>query len=116
MDELTVEPTRQEQRFRLLVRCAAALALLLFAGMVGAQLVAARPDQAFVVLLLIVIVFRGGREASTFLIDWSPFLIFVMLYDMMRGVAPMFYSRVHVAEPYDLEVLLLGSDSDVRAS
>jgi len=40
--------------------------------------------------------------------DWTPFLIFWISYDMMRGVADSFRGVIHVKEPYELELYLFG--------
>jgi len=65
-------------------------------------------DQLFLVLLLFVLGIQMGRRIRLFLIDWLPFIVFVMLYQMMRSFAPRLYSRVHVTEPYEWELTTFG--------
>ena len=69
------------------------------------QRVKVRPDHAFVILLIVVLVLG---QAKAFLRDWSPFIGAWIIYDMMRGVADDLRSRVVVEELYRWEVKLFG--------
>lgn len=58
-----------------------------------------RPDHIF--LALIVFSFVLGKErGKRFLIDWSPFILFWIAYDMMRGVADSIRGFINVKGPY----------------
>lgn len=58
------------------------------------------PDQIFLVFLFLVLIFQKRNKSRLFLIDWAPFIFFLILYDMMRSFAPLLYERVHIAEPF----------------
>ena len=75
------------------------------------------PDQLFLILLLFVLGVQKGRRIRLFLVDWLPFIVFVMLYTMMRSFAPRLYSRVHVIEPYQWELTTFGwmANGDIPA-
>lgn len=66
------------------------------------QFIHIRPDHIFVALVLFSFVL-GKERARRFLIDWLPFVLFWILYDMMRGVADSVRQYVHITEPYRLE-------------
>ena len=66
------------------------------------QVIHIRPDHIFVALVLFSFVL-GKARAKRFLIDWLPFVMFWILYDMMRGVADSVRGYVHIAGPYRLE-------------
>lgn len=69
------------------------------------QRVKVRPDHAFLILFIVVLVLR---QAKAFLRDWSPFIGAWIVYDMMRGVADDLRARVWVEGLYNLEVKLFG--------
>ena len=69
------------------------------------QVIHIRPDHIFVALVLFSFVLGRGR-ARRFLIDWLPFILFWILYDMMRGVADSVRQYVHIIEPYRMEQTL----------
>ncbi|MBD3235578.1 MAG: phosphatase PAP2 family protein [Candidatus Eisenbacteria bacterium] len=69
------------------------------------QRVKVRPDHAFLIFLIVVLLLR---QAKAFLRDWSPFIGAWIVYDMMRGVADDLRSRVLVEGLYRLEVKLFG--------
>ncbi len=69
------------------------------------QHVKVRPDHAFLIFLIVVLVLR---EAKAFLRDWSPFIGAWIVYDMMRGIADDLRPRVCVEGLYRLEVSLFG--------
>lgn len=69
------------------------------------QVIHIRPDHIFVALVLFSFMLGKGR-ARRFLIDWLPFVLFWILYDMMRGVADSVREYVHIVEPYRLEQML----------
>ena len=75
------------------------------------------PDQLFIVLLLFVLGIQKGRRIRLFLVDWLPFILFIILYNMMRSLAPRLYSRVHVSEPYQGELTVFGwmANGDIPA-
>jgi hypothetical protein len=62
------------------------------------------PDQLFLIFLALILMFQKRRVCRLFLIDWAPFILFLVLYDMMRSFAPMLYGRVHIAEPVQWEL------------
>lgn len=71
------------------------------------QVIHIRPDHAF--LALIVLAFLLGKErAKRFLVDWSPFILFWVAYDMMRGVADTVRGVIHISGPYRLELSAFG--------
>lgn len=71
------------------------------------QIIHVRPDHIF--LALIVLTLLLGRErAKRFLIDWSPFVLFWIAYDMMRGIADSVRGVIHIVQPYRWEKALFG--------
>ncbi|MFQ5630900.1 MAG: phosphatase PAP2 family protein [bacterium] len=66
------------------------------------QVIHIRPDHIFVALVLFSFVL-GKARAKRFLIDWLPFVMFWIMYDMMRGVADSVREYVHITEPYRME-------------
>jgi hypothetical protein len=71
------------------------------------QVIPVRPDHIFLALIILTLAF-GKSRARKFLIDWLPFVIFWILYDMMRGVADSWRGIIHIKEIYDLELSLFG--------
>jgi len=67
-----------------------------------------RPDHFFLCTLVLVFVFFGKGWGRMFLVDWSPFIIFWVAYDSMRGIANTVRDYIFVFEPYNLEVILFG--------
>ncbi len=61
-----------------------------------------RPDHYFFALLVFSFVL-GRARAKRFLLDWLPFILFWVAYDMMRGIADTVRGTIHVSEPYRLE-------------
>lgn len=81
--------------------------IYIFLGVLGYfilinQFIHIRPDHVFVALVVFSFVL-GKQRARRFLIDWLPFILFWILYDMMRGVADSVRQHVHIDEPYRLE-------------
>ncbi len=76
-----------------------------------------RPDHFFLSTIVLVFVFFGKEWGRTFLVDWSPFIIFWIAYDMMRVVADSVRGYIFVIEPYQAEEFLFGwmSSSDIPA-
>ncbi|MGQ0721279.1 MAG: phosphatase PAP2 family protein [Candidatus Eiseniibacteriota bacterium] len=73
------------------------------------QLLHVRPDHLFLALVVLAFGFLGKESGRRFLVDWFPFILFWILYDMMRGVADSIQGGyVHVAEPYRWESALFG--------
>ena len=67
-----------------------------------------RPDHAFLCLLVFVFLFYGRAWGKLFLKDWSPFILFWVAYDMMRGVADSVRTRVNVEQPFQVEQWMFG--------
>ncbi len=61
-----------------------------------------RPDHYFFALLVFSFVL-GRARAKRFLLDWLPFILFWVAYDMMRGIADTVRGAIHVTAPYRLE-------------
>lgn len=71
------------------------------------QVIHVRPDHVF--LALIIFSFLLGKErARRFLLDWSPFILAWIGYDMMRGVADSVRGIIHVEAPYLGELYTFG--------
>lgn len=71
------------------------------------QVLHVRPDHIFLALLILTLAF-GKKSARKFLIDWMPFILFWILYDMMRGVAESWRGIIHIKDVYDIELALFG--------
>lgn len=69
------------------------------------QRIKVRPDHAFLILMIVVLVLR---QAKAFLRDWSPFIGAWIVYDLMRGIADDLRPRVLVEGLYRAEVKLFG--------
>lgn len=69
------------------------------------NLMKVRPDHAFLSLLVVALVLRNARA---FLVDWSPFIALWIAYDFMRGIVDDLAGRIHIVEPYLLELRLFG--------
>ena len=69
------------------------------------NLMKVRPDHAFLSLLVVALVLRNARG---FLLDWSPFIALWIAYDFMRGIVDDLAGRIHILEPYRLELHLFG--------
>jgi hypothetical protein len=63
------------------------------------QFIHVRPDHIFFALIIFSFVL-GKERARRFLLDWSPFVLGWIGYDMMRGVADSVRGVIHVAAPY----------------
>ena len=72
------------------------------------QVIRLRPDHAFLALMILVLL-MGKDRAKRFLIDWLPFVIFWIGYDMMRGVADQVRGKISVFLPYILEYDIFGN-------
>lgn len=70
------------------------------------QVIGFRPDHAFLSLLIFVFIVFGRAWGRLFLIDWSPFIIFWVCYDMMRGIADNIRGEINIEGPYELEKFL----------
>jgi len=66
-----------------------------------------RPDHFFLSTLVLVFILFGKSWGRTFLIDWAPFIIFWIAYDMMRGVADSIRGYIFDMQPYDAEEFFL---------
>ncbi|NOY57470.1 MAG: inositol phosphorylceramide synthase [Calditrichaeota bacterium] len=71
------------------------------------QLIRVRPDHIFIALLLFALALGKGRMKA-FVIDWSPWIVFWISYDMMRGVADNLRGTINVVFPYKLELAIFG--------
>ena len=67
-----------------------------------------RPDHFFLCTLVLVFVFFGREWGRMFLIDWSPFIVFWIAYDSMRGLVDSVRGHIFVFEPYNIEAILFG--------
>ncbi len=68
-----------------------------------------RPDHLLFIGFVAVVLAVGGRWGRVLLIDWSPFLLYTLVYDLMRVVTGTLRAKtVHVAGPYHLEHALFG--------
>lgn len=65
------------------------------------------PDHAFLALFIAALLL-GKERTKRFLIDWSPFILFVIAYDMIRGVADTVRGTINVVAPYKTELILFG--------
>ncbi|MCY3412149.1 MAG: inositol phosphorylceramide synthase [Candidatus Heimdallarchaeota archaeon] len=65
---------------------------------------ALRLDHFLIAGIFVTALFRRAKE---FIINWGPFLVLWILYDMMRGIADD-HKFIHVKDVYDLELLLFG--------
>lgn len=93
-----------EARWRLFI-----FGFILLYGVTINQVLHLRPDHLFLALAIFAFGFLGKERGKLFLIDWFPFILFWILYDMMRGVADSIKGGyVNVVEPYSLESLLFG--------
>ena len=71
------------------------------------QLIRVRPDHVFVALMLFALSLGKGR-IKTFAIDWAPWIIFWICYDMMRGIADNLRGTINVVWPYKAELAVFG--------
>lgn len=66
------------------------------------------PTPDFLIPPLILVALIAGRGWS-FVIDWLPFLVLILMYESFRGIADDLGARVHIAELVDAERWLTGS-------
>ncbi|RKY85801.1 hypothetical protein DRQ09_06815 [candidate division KSB1 bacterium] len=71
------------------------------------QIIHIRPDHAFLALVLLSFML-GKEKAKRFLIDWSPFVIWWVLYDIMRGIVDNLRGFIHISGPYKAELFIFG--------
>ncbi|MCL4245670.1 MAG: phosphatase PAP2 family protein [Candidatus Dadabacteria bacterium] len=95
------------------LRSAGSWKVLVFIGLVAYcyamhKITGVRPDHFFLSLIIVVFLFFGREWGKRFLIDWSPFIIFWILYDMMRGVADSVRGRIFISGPYNIELGFFG--------
>jgi len=86
-----------DQRWRVYVLVAVVVYLVLVN-----QAIRVRPDHVFLALLAISLLF-GKERSKRFLVDWSPFVLFWIAYDMMRGIVDNLRGFVHTVAPYRWE-------------
>ncbi len=63
------------------------------------------PDRYAFVLLLGSLLIKRTRS---FLFDWIPFLLILIAYDFLRGLAPYLNQHVHVLELINAEIAIFG--------
>jgi hypothetical protein len=90
----------KDGRWRLVV-----LALLILYFIQIDNVMKVRPDHAFLSLLVVALVLKNAKR---FLLDWSPFILLWIAYDLMRGVADDNAGRIQILGPYLLELKLFG--------
>lgn len=66
------------------------------------------PDQLFLLFAITALAMAGGKGGRRFVTDWSPFVIFIIVYDGLRGVADNAFGVIHIQGPYFLEHKLFG--------
>ncbi len=71
------------------------------------QVIHIRPDHAFLALVIFSIAL-GKKRSKQFLIDWAPFIVFWVAYDMMRGIADSVRHVINVVPPFEWELFLFG--------
>lgn len=71
------------------------------------QVIHVRPDHVFLALVVFSLLL-GKERAKRFLIDWSPFILFWIAYDMMRGVADSVRGAIQISGPYRAELWTFG--------
>ena len=71
------------------------------------QILHVRPDHAFLALFLLTFLL-GKERANRYLIDWLPFIVFWILYDMMRGLVDAWRGEINIILPYKIELSLFG--------
>lgn len=71
------------------------------------QIIHVRPDHIFLALIIFSFVL-GKERAKRFLIDWAPFVLGWIGYDMMRGVADSVRGVINVEGPYWGELYVFG--------
>ena len=104
---LTVESQEGASRSNLKFRVFVLVLIFVYCYAVY-EVIGFRPDHFFLSMIVLVFLLSGKEWGIRFLIDWSPFILFWIAYDMMRGVADSMRSYVFVAEPYNIEKLLFG--------
>lgn len=80
---------------------------VLFYFIIINQFLHVRPDHIAFALLLLSLTL-GKEKVQRYVIDWLPFILFWIAYDMMRGLVDGLLSRVHVSEPFYAERFLFG--------
>jgi inositol phosphorylceramide synthase catalytic subunit len=83
-----------------------ALAVLGYLSLVN-QIIHVRPDHVFIAFFIFACLF-GKESARRFLIDWAPFILFWVAYDLMRGLVDNWRGAIHIREIYEYERLLTG--------
>ncbi|HPN34913.1 MAG TPA: phosphatase PAP2 family protein [bacterium] len=71
------------------------------------QFIRVRPDHVFIALLLLALSLGRGR-VKYFIVDWTPWILFWICYDMMRGVADNLRGAINILWPYETEMALFG--------
>ena len=71
------------------------------------QFLRVRPDHVFIALMLLALTLGRGR-VKYFVKDWTPWVLFWICYDMMRGVADNLRGAINITWPYMTELNLFG--------
>lgn len=71
------------------------------------QFLRVRPDHVFIALMLLALTLGRGR-VKYFVKDWTPWVLFWICYDMMRGVADNLRGAINISWPYMTELKLFG--------
>ncbi len=66
-----------------------------------------KPDHVFLVTIWL-FVFYATKKSRQFILGFSVFIVFWIVYDSMRIIPNYEVSTVHIQEPYELEKLLFG--------
>ena len=75
--------------------------------LISAVVLGLRADQGIVAVLVFCLAL-GGNKSRQFLIDWAPFILFWVAYDMMRGIPDGMRPLINVTFPYKLELIIFG--------
>lgn len=89
----------QERHWQLLIA-----AQLLYAALIGAWLLYTHnwPTPDLIAIWLLIFAMIAGRGA-TFVRDWSPFIMLLLAYEALRGIADGLVANAHVQFPIDAD-------------
>ena len=71
------------------------------------QVIRVRPDHVFIALAVLALTLGRGRM-KYFVMDWAPWIVFWICYDMMRGVVDNWRGAINVVWPYVTELRIFG--------
>jgi len=98
--EILIKPRMQFWRITV---CAIVVAYLALGGATNSI----RTYHWFMLLVIPLAAFSGERGRQ-FFVDWSPLFAFWLVYDRLRLIQPFLYSRVAVAQPFEIERRVFG--------